>query len=330
MLTISQYFLLTILFFILIFINNKYRFNIGNLIRLIDKPDKKRKLHKFDTPLNGLFPFIVIILIYSQLINTENNYFSNIILISILFFILGLIDDIFTLSYKNKFLISILILLIFLLLNKNFLISKIFIESFSINKQLIINHSTIITILCVLILINAFNFTDGINGLSSIIASLWLLSLAIFDFKINYHLIFLSILILINSIPIYNGKYFLGDNGTLFLGSLISFETINLFNTNLDKISYEQIFLIFMIPGFDMIRLIFLRLKNKKNPFLPDNNHLHHLLIKKYFLNKTLLIYSCLIFLPILIGYFTSIKTILNILLFLVVYTLLIINLKKN
>lgn len=328
MLTISQYFLLSILFFILIFINNKYRFNIGNLIGLIDKPDKKRKFHKFETPLIGSFPIIVILLIYSEFFNEEYNYFSNIILISILFFILGLIDDIFILSYKNKFLISILILIIFLFFNQNFLISKVLIESFSINKQLIINHSTIITILCVIILLNAFNFTDGINGLSSIIVSLWLLSLAIFDFKINYHLIFLSILIFINSIPIYNGKYFLGDNGTLFLGSLISFETINLFNTSLDKISYEQIFLIFMIPGFDMIRLIFLRLKNKKNPFLPDNNHLHHLLIKKYSLKKTLLIYSCLIFLPILIDYFISIDTILNILVFLIVFTLLIIRLK--
>ena len=328
MLTISQYFLLTILLFILVFINIKYRFSIGNLIGLIDKPDKKRKFHKFETPLNGSFPIILILLIYSEYLNEEYSYFSNIIFISILFFVLGLIDDIFNLSYKSKFLISVLILIIFLFFNKNFLISKIFIESFSINKQLIINHSVIITILCVIILLNAFNFTDGINGLSSIIAVLWLLSLATFDFKINYHLIFLSILIFINSIPIYNGKYFLGDNGTLFLGSLISFETINIFNTNIDKISYEQIFLIFMIPGFDMIRLIFLRLKSLKNPFLPDNNHLHHLLIKEYSLKKTLFIYSCLIFLPIVIDYFISIKTILNILVFLIVFTLLIIRLK--
>ncbi len=330
MLTIFQYFLLTVLFFILIFINNKYRFKIGNLIGLIDKPDKKRKFHKFDTPLNGSFPIVIMLLIYSEFFLEEYNYFSNIILISILFFILGLIDDIFTLSYKNKFLLSILILIIFLFFNKNLLISKIFIETFSINKQLITYHSIILTILCVLILINAFNFTDGINGLSSIIASLWLLGLATFDLKFNYHLIFLSILIFVNSIPIYNGKYFLGDNGTLFLGILISFETINLFNINSDKINYEQIFLIFMIPGFDMIRLILLRLKNKKNPFLPDNNHLHHLLIKKYFLKKTLLIYSCLISLPIVIHFFTTVQTTFIILLSLLVYTFLVIKIKAN
>ena len=36
-----------------------------------------------------------------------------------------------------------------------------------------------------------------------------------------------------------------------------------------------------MIPGIDMLRLFLIRIKNKKNPFNPDNKHLHHLISKK-------------------------------------------------
>ena len=68
---------------------------------------------------------------------------------------------------------------------------------------------------------NALNLTDGINGLASGFTSCWLLSLALITndeivFKI---LLLLSIFSLLNTFIILNGKYFLGDSGTLFLGA---------------------------------------------------------------------------------------------------------------
>ena len=42
-----------------------------------------------------------------------------------------------------------------------------------------------------------------------------------------------------------------------------------------------------MIPGLDMFRLFLERIFNKKNPFSPDNKHLHHYLIKNFDLKKT-------------------------------------------
>jgi len=323
-------FFLLMLLSILIIVNNKYRFYLGKFFSLVDKPDQKRKIHKFDTPLIGSFPLIIIFLIYSQFLSINYFYFLDILLISIVFFFIGLIDDANNLSYKNKFFLTIIVLILFLSFNKDYLISKILFESISIEKKLIEKHSIFLTVLCMIILINAFNFTDGINGLSSIIACLWLIGLASIDNKINFHLIFLSTCIFINALPILNGKYFIGDSGTLFLGTLIGFETINLFNISNNNISYEQIFLIFMIPGFDMIRLIFFRLANKKNPFLPDNNHLHHLLIKKYSLNKTLMVYSSLIIIPILISITFNIQIILIIIAYSFLYILIYQKLKKN
>ena len=44
----------------------------------------------------------------------------------------------------------------------------------------------------------------------------------------------------------------------------------------------DEIFLLMMLPGIDMIRLTFERLVNKKNPLLGDRSHIHHLVVKKY------------------------------------------------
>ena len=127
---------------------------------------------------------------------------------------------------------------------------------------------------------NSLNLTDGINGLASGFASFWLLSLALITnddiFKI---LILLSIFCIINTLIILKGKYFLGDSGTLFLGSLIGILTIFSYNDQLDlgnTISVEKIFIFFMIPGIDMFRLFLTRLLKKKDPFSGDLDHLHH------------------------------------------------------
>ena len=37
---------------------------------------------------------------------------------------------------------------------------------------------------------------------------------------------------------------------------------------------------LFILPAFDTLRVFTLRLLNGKSPFLPDNNHIHHLLLK--------------------------------------------------
>ena len=96
-----------------------------------------------------------------------------------------------------------------------------------------------------------------------------------------------------------------------------------------NKISIETIFILFMIPGLDMFRLFIERIYNKQNPFLPDDKHLHHYLIKNYNLNKTLIIYFLLISLPILIEYLDLIKPLNNIIISSTIYTVLLLYLKK-
>ena len=317
----------TIIITIIIYLNYFYRHKISNFLGVVDKPDKIRKFHKKKTPLIGSFPLIFSILIFNFFFKYENIFFINIIFISVIFFLIGLVDDKYNIKYQNKFFLTFFVTFVFLLSNDNFLISSIYFETFNINKPLIKLHSMLFTIICVIILINTFNFTDGINGLSSYVAIIWIGSLILVNQNISLFLIFIIICTILNSIPIIKGYYFLGDSGTLFLSSVIAFSTIIIFN-NSDLISYEKIFLIFMIPGLDMIRLIFARLKNKKNPFLPDRYHLHHFLIKKYSLYQSLLIYSLLMILPIMLYYIIGVQ--LSIMLGGLLYFFTILKLKKT
>ena len=99
---------------------------------------------------------------------------------------------------------------------------------------------------------------------------------------------------MISLLPLYyfnfknDNKVFLGDSGSLFLGSLVSVYTIYILNNDyiikeaydLNKIIY--VFSILTYPIIDMIRVFFIRIYRRRSPFLADKNHIHHLLIKKF------------------------------------------------
>jgi len=186
-----------------------------------------------------------------------------------------------------------------------------------------------------LLLINAYNLSDGINGLAIIIAVHWILALFFFTFNLSiYHLLLPLVSLIIIGAFIYQGKFFLGDSGTLLISSLMGLLTIYFYNSEL-KSNYiihhvEKIFLIFIIPGLDMFRLFIERSFNKTDPFARDTKHLHHLLIKKYNLKKTLLIYTLILCLPFYANYFFYDKEVYIILFTIILYFNVIYLLKKN
>ena len=79
-----------------------------------------------------------------------------------------------------------------------------------------------------------------------------------------------------------------------------------------------------LVPGVDMIRLFILRLYNKKNPFEADQNHLHHILLKKYDYQSTLIISTLLVTVPILLSFFIE-KTYILITISVTVYFFLLL-----
>jgi UDP-GlcNAc:undecaprenyl-phosphate GlcNAc-1-phosphate transferase len=192
------------------------------------------------------------------------------------------------------------LILLFVFFNKEFLLKELYFDDFKKNYMLNDIPSLFITTFCILLLINAFNMSDGINGLAHSISILWLIILiVIFDLNITFY--FITTIIFLSFIFNYKGKYFLGNSGSIFLSSFIGLLAIYLYNSNLNTknlISVEKVILIFLLPGLDMLRLFIVRISNKKSPFLGDLDHFHHLLISNFNLLKAITYYLLLILWP--------------------------------
>jgi UDP-GlcNAc:undecaprenyl-phosphate GlcNAc-1-phosphate transferase len=327
-------FILTALSFSTIYLLNKYRQKIGKKTKLIDRPDKIRKFHKKTIPLlGGIMIFNSYILINFYLI-----FFEELTKISLIIFlcslcclVLGLIDDVKKFSYKCKFFILIIIFFLFISLDQNLQINKIYF--LALNKEFHLNYLSIpFTILCLLLLINAINLIDGIDGLCILISAIFLIWL-MNTFKSTEHLHIVVIISLIYILYLNLKKnIFLGDSGSLFLGCLIGLNVVLNYNKEISKIHYpvENIFIALMLPGLDMLRVFAIRIFNNKNPFLPDRTHLHYLLLDYGFSPiKILIIFFILILSPIIANQYAIFSPVKIILFFIFLYSSLVIYLKK-
>ena len=149
---------------------------------------------------------------------------------------------------------------------------------------------------------NAFNMFDGINLQSGSYSLIIFLYFAIYG-KSNLFVPIIIIFIVTFLYLNYKDLTFLGDNGSLLISFIIGFIFIKLFNK--DVIGYSDTVLTCMlVPGIDIVRLFFERIKNKKNPLSSDRNHLHHLLIHRFSLLTSILFINLMIALPIILNYF--------------------------
>ena len=292
--------LISVLIFFILYKNKDF---ITKKFNLIDHPDKNRKLHQTKTPLIGgllIFVCVVYLITVDQLFIINTNFIAKIITILLPIFIIGLLDDIYNLSPAKKIIFLSTLILLFLYFNKDFLLKELYFDDFKKTYLLNDTLSLFITTFCLLLLINAFNMSDGINGLAHSISILWLIILIVF-FGLNITFYFITLIMFLSFVLNYQGKYFLGNSGSLFISSFIGLLTIYLYNFNLNTknlFSVEKVILIFLIPGLDMLRLFILRLSNKKSPFLGDLDHFHHLLISNLHLHKAIIYYLLLVLWP--------------------------------
>lgn len=323
------YTLFFLTFLISLFLIVNYRHKIGKYLNILDKPSK-HKIHKEITPLIGALPiFLHSLIIFIFFFLNEINLNLRIIFITSYFFlILGYVDDRNNLNAYLKLFLSLILLYLILQKYEIFTIKVLYFETLKI-KIFLGNFSIFFSILCILLLINAINLTDGINGLASAIISFWFFFIFIFSstsLESQIYLI-LSLIVFINTIVIYRGKFFLGDSGTLFLGSLFSISFIYIYNLEFQLqniISAEKIFILFMIPGIDMFRLFITRIINKKDPFSGDLNHLHHILFNNFGTTKSLIIYTIIFLITNSLSYLNIFSPILIIITYILIYSFFI------
>ena len=280
----------------------KYFANKG----IVDKPDFRSQHLKPIVRVGGIsifssFIITLIIVHFFGLINFEGtfglSFLTTILLGSSLIFIVGLVDDLLNLSpFVRLFLQFSTASLMYV---GNIRIEVIQFPYLS-NIDLPIVLSYIITILWIVGITNAINWLDGLDGLISGIIFIYFFGLVISSTIIQESNLAITSAIISGSClgflkyNKYPASIIMGDSGSNFLGFILSIFSIYAFKTINSEINFHYSLIFLCLPILDMIFVIIKRILNKKSPFYPDRNHIHHRLLRNGFneTNTVLIIYS--------------------------------------
>ncbi len=275
--------------------------NLSNFINTYDKPDGKLKKHSIKTPLLGGVIFFInfLFFLFFEFLFLEvfkdfnkRELFSLFFIVSSFFF-LGLYDDKFKMSAYIRIVLALTICFITITLNNKLIISS-FQISFYENQIFLENLKVIFTIFSFVAFIHACNMLDGIN----LQLTLFYIFLTIYLFLITSVFIHVYLFIIISLFSIlllnFKKKLFLGDSGAYCIACILGYFIVIEHNVYKNIEFADEIFLIMILPGFELIRLSILRSTRGQNIFEGDLDHLHHILFikNKYSLISTNLITS--------------------------------------
>ncbi len=158
--------------------------------------------------------------------------------------------------------------------------------------------SFLISFFVLVVIINALNLVDGIDGLASGLGMLYCLCFALyFQYSgllswavLSYSMVgSLAVFFIYNVFGRSKRKIFMGDSGSLLLGYLLTafvyqFCEINAYHAVPDMMHCTAApavaICLLSIPLFDTLRVMCTRILQHKSPFHPDKNHIHHLLLR--------------------------------------------------
>lgn len=328
-----------LLFLINIFLLYKYK-TLSEYFRLYDYPDFKRKIHtKKISCIGGIYLCInLLLLILYEFLSSDNlipfEYFQNEItnffffLISLLsIFLIGIYDDKYGLQPNKKLILFISIILFLVLADRDLAIQYL---RFSFTESVydISDYSKFFTIFCIIVFMNAFNMYDGSNLQVTLISIVVMIYLFIKSSSFDYLSLTLIISLIFFSFLNMKNKLFLGDNGSLILSFLISYSVIKFYNQN-NIGNADEVCLLLLMPVIDLLRLFITRISLGKSPFMPDKNHLHHLFLKNFTYNKSIILLFSIYLVPIIFAFIFK-KYFIFIIIQLISYLILIILLTKK
>ncbi|WP_313386131.1 MraY family glycosyltransferase [Chishuiella sp.] len=302
---------------------------------LMDVPGE-RSSHSNKVPTLGGVALFFGIVVSTSIFSTELgvNYSFFLSAITILFFI-GLMDDLLVVAPDKK-LYGQIISTVLIIFGSGIMINS-FSGLFGIYR-IPYFIGVLLTLFIFIVLINAYNLIDGIDGLATgigIVISLCFVYIfyRIFDYAIG--ILAISTIAVLLGFGRYNlskdYKIFMGDTGSMVIGFILTFMAVRFLyiseSSNLGlKTGPVLLLFIFVIPVVDTISVFTIRLLQKKSPFTPDKNHLHHQFIKLGFTHiQTSVILVVINIFFIMVGYLLRNIEINQLLLYFIILTILFI-----
>jgi UDP-N-acetylmuramyl pentapeptide phosphotransferase/UDP-N-acetylglucosamine-1-phosphate transferase len=260
--------------------------------KLYDLPDA-RKIHKKPiASLGGVGIFIgFLIATFLSIPNKEYPELQFFFASTIVIFFLGLKDDILIISATKKFLGQLAAAAIIIHLGHVQIDSMHGVFNFGALPDYVSIPLSYITII---VIINAFNLIDGVDGLA---VSLGMVTMAFFGsyFYIAnmpaFSLLAFSMAGSLIAFSMFNyppARIFMGDSGSLLLGlvnSILVIKFISAADSPLMKFPLQSSvaigFSVLIVPLLDTLRVFSIRIAKGRSPFSPDRNHIHHLLLDR-------------------------------------------------
>ena len=253
-----------------------------------------RKIHTVETPSMGGLPifigFVISVLIWMPLDGLRDMKY--VLSAMGIMFIIGFRDDLINLKALQKLLGQIAAALIIVIVC-DIRFGSLY-GLFGIH-EIPVWISYAISLFTIIVITNAFNLIDGIDGLagsvglvSSIFFGIWFLLAG----HVAYALICFAVLGSLLAFLQFNwapSKVFMGDTGSLLVGFFLSIITIRFIEANHtlgadDPLAFGAYIApavaVLIIPLYDTLRVFIKRMIRGKSPMHPDRTHMHHILLR--------------------------------------------------
>jgi UDP-GlcNAc:undecaprenyl-phosphate GlcNAc-1-phosphate transferase len=288
--------------FIVVLYSTPALIKVAVLKRLIDTPSEERKIHKRSVPtIGGIIIYAGTLFAYALWYNIEDKIyydkilksiteFKLIIATSLILFFVGVKDDIIGTAPVKKLFAHIVVALILVLMGD---IRITGLHGIFGVYDIPYWGSVFISIFTYVVVVNAFNLIDGVDGLAAGIGFLSCCTFGtwfIFANEFGYAALSFALAGALTGFLIFNfspAKIFMGDSGSLVIGMFICVLAIKMIEypiTQLDpfwvRIS-KPVFAISALayPLMDTLRVFIIRAIKGQSPFNADRNHIHHKLI---------------------------------------------------
>jgi UDP-N-acetylmuramyl pentapeptide phosphotransferase/UDP-N-acetylglucosamine-1-phosphate transferase len=255
--------------------------HVAHSKNLLDQPNH-RTIHESLVPrLGGIAIFTGFISSITIFGNLENGVQQLLAGCFIIFFV-GVKDDLVNVSVFKKFFLQLLATSIVVFMTDIRITS--FQGLFGV-YELVPNLSYPLTFIIIIGLTNAINLIDGLDGLAGSIVVTISLSLGIYFFifgEPSFTFVAFALAGAVIGFLRYNmmkATIFMGDTGSLVCGFIISVMSIYFVEMKSITSSPAISIGILIIPIFDTLRVIILRVFKGVSPFHPDKNHIHHKLL---------------------------------------------------
>ena len=291
--------------FIVVLLSTPSLIKVAKLKHLVDEPKEERKQHRTSIPtIGGIIIFAGTLFSLALWIPAEParqggnfwavvkafNEFKYITAALLILFFIGVKDDIIGTAPMKKLLGHIIVAFILVLM------ADVRIHSmhglFGLTEMP--DYASIgLSLFAYIVIVNAFNLIDGVDGLAagiglicSVVFGIWFYMASVMTFAVLGFVLAGALLgfLIFNFSP---ARIFMGDSGSLVIGAIISILAVRMIETDPARIPevFENVstpvfaMAVLVYPLVDTLRVFFYRAVKGISPFSADRNHIHHNLL---------------------------------------------------